>query len=146
MIIRTTMKASHRIKAIIWTLTISAAIAHQTTLTMNKKVSISFLNVKNLKSNLIYMEFLYDISNIVYLNELWLRKTEVNHLKSIGDSTNKKVIFKSDIEPGSKGRPFGGQDWLIEKSFDIQEYKFLSRYLSYIDLKINNTSLSIIGV
>ena len=72
------------------------------------KVNISCLNVKNLKANLFYPNFLSEISNILYLNEHWLRKSDINIVKNMAKDTNKKILFKSDMEVASKGRPYGG--------------------------------------
>ena len=110
------------------------------------KVNISCLNVKNLKANLFYPNFLSEISNILYLNEHWLRKSDINIVKNMAKDTNKKILFKSDMEVASKGRPYGGQCWLIDNSFEILESEFLSRYVSYVNLKINGLRIGLIGV
>ena len=37
----------------------------------------------------------------------------------------------------TKGRPFGGQCWLIDKKYKVIENRFLNKNLIYINLKIN---------
>ena len=71
------------------------------------KVKISCLNVKNLKANLFYPSFLSEISNILY--EHWLRKSDINIVKNMAKDTDKKILFKSDMEVASKGRLYGEQ-------------------------------------
>ena len=112
----------------------------------NEKVSLSFLNVKNLKSNHFYVEYLANISNITYLNELWLKKNEIDLIRKISRK-EKNILFKSDMDENySRGRPFGGQAWLIDNSFRILEHDFLSRHLCYIELEKKGIRFFIIGV
>ena len=111
-----------------------------------EKVSITSLNVKNLKANFVYAKHLASISNVSYYNELWLKKNEINLLRDILPSTNKKtILFESDMQEISRGRPFGGQAWLIDKSYEILDNKFLNRHVSYVHIKKHNTDIIIIG-
>ena len=101
----------------------------------NEQVSLSFLNVKNLKSNHFYVECLANVSDITYLNELWLKKNEIDLIRKISRK-EKNILFKSDMDENySRGRPFGGQAWLIDNSFRILEHDFLSRHLCYIEFE-----------
>ena len=110
-----------------------------------EKVSVTSLNVKNLRSNFLYPDYLASISNICYFNELWLKNNQVNYLKDICLNKNKNLLFESDMTGNCKGRPFGGQSWLIDRSFEIVDYKFLSRHVSFVHIRKNNTDLVIIG-
>ena len=40
------------------------------------KVTSSFLNCKNIKANCAYAQHIVSMSNIVYLNEIWLKPNE----------------------------------------------------------------------
>lgn len=113
---------------------------------MIENVNISFLNTKNIKSNLPFAKYLTEISQISYFNEIWLKKKEIHILKSICPA-KKKLIFKSDIPDSYKcGRPFGGQCWIYDTSFEMLAYDFLSRHVSYIHLKKNNKEFILVGV
>ena len=60
--------------------------------TKSHLVSASFLNVKNFKANFSYVKKLADMSDITYLNELWLKETEINQIRSI-----KQRLFPNNI-------------------------------------------------
>jgi hypothetical protein len=47
--------------------------------------------------------------------------------------------------PNINGRPFGGQAWIYPKKFDLLDNNFLSRYVSYIHLKINEQEILLVG-
>ena len=112
---------------------------------MLNNVTFSYLNCKKFKANFIYSEYLASISNVVYLNELWLKQNEGILIQSL--CKNKNILFKSDIDSNYvKGRPFGGQAFLIDKSFRIIESDFLNRHLSYIHIDIFGTNILLIGV
>ena len=113
---------------------------------MNRKqINLSFLNCKNFKSNIIYSEYLVSHSNITYFNELWLKQNECTLLDSI--SKNKKILFKSDMDCNyNKGRPYGGQAFIIDDNLNVIESDFLNRYLSYIFLDIHGLKTLFIGV
>ena len=113
-----------------------------------EEIRVSSLNVNNLKANLIYTEFLANGSDILYLNEIWCKQNEINLLKSLpNDEKSKNILFKSDIDLNyKKGRPFGGQAWIINKTFTIIYHEFVNRHLSYIQIKKNGLELIIIGV
>jgi hypothetical protein len=102
-----------------------------------KKLTVSFLNVKSLKHNFNYPLELVKNSNIVYLNELWLKQTEINIVNDLCPNYHtKKIFFKSDMpEKSVSGRPFGGQCWILDNSIEIVNYEFLSRHVSYIHIK-----------
>jgi hypothetical protein len=60
-------------------------------------------------------------------------------------SKKKQILFESDMTPGSKGRPFGGQAWLIDRSFEIVNNKFLNRHVSFIHIKKSDIEFIVIG-
>ena len=64
---------------------------------ISQKVSISALNVKNIKSNFLYSKYLTSMSNITFLSELWLKKNELNHLKDLC-LNKKKFLFTKKIK------------------------------------------------
>ena len=108
------------------------------------KVSLSSLNVKNLKSNHAFTSSLVSAADISFLSELWLRPNEINLLKKITDKT---ILFRSDIdEKYGKGRPFGGRVWIINNSFKLINSDFLNRHVSYVQLEKNGVNYFIIGV
>ena len=115
------------------------------------KISISALNVKGLRGNFNYSKYLSSISNIVFLCELWTRPNEVDLIKDISNNSNialsKNFLYKSDMDHTyTKGRPFGGQCWLIDKKFKLVEHRFVSKHLSYIHFKDQSFEQVIIGV
>jgi hypothetical protein len=115
---------------------------------MMEDCRLSFLNVKNLKANLAYVSHLARESDILYLSELWCKQNEINLVKSISTKEkSKNVLFKSDMDYNySRGRPFGGQAWVLNSTLDIVNHEFFNRHLSYIHLKKNETEFMIVGV
>ena len=112
-----------------------------------EEVSVSSLNVKGLKGNFSYCEYLSQSSNITFFCELWTKPNEVNLIKDLALSSNKNFIYKSDIDHQyKKGRPFGGQAWILDKNYDLLEHRFLNKHLSYIHLNIHGSEFVIIGV
>ena len=93
-----------------------------------QQVSISSLNVKGLRGNFIYSDFLSLTSNITFLCELWTKPNEINLIKDLADHSNKFLLHKSDIDQTYKrGRPFGGQSWIIDKNSKLIENSFINR-------------------
>ena len=115
-----------------------------------KSVNISTLNCNNFKANFNYVHHLLINDDISYLNELWLKPNEkylLDHFKDKKINHNKNIYFKSDIEYDyTKGRPFGGQAWFVNKSFKVISNNFLTRHLSYIHIQIKSIEFIIIGV
>ena len=113
----------------------------------HKKVSISSLNVKGLRGNLVYSKYLSLISSISFFCELWTRPNEVNLIKDLASYSNKNFLYKSDMDyTYTKGRPFGGQCWLIDKKFKLLENRFVNKHLSYIYIKIDSFELVVLGL
>lgn len=90
---------------------------------MNKSINISCLDCNNFKANYNYVHHLLKNDDISYLNKLWLKPNEKHLLDQFDNKKidhNKNIYFKSDIEfEYTKGRPFGGQVWFINKKFKI---------------------------
>ena len=113
----------------------------------SNRVVFSSLNVKGLKGNFSYTKYLSQFSSLVFLCELWTKPTDINLIKEIASYSDKNFVYKSDIDHNyKKGRPYGGQCWLIDKKFKILENKLINRYLSYLHFKIHNQELVVIGV
>ena len=111
----------------------------------HKQINFSYLNCKNFKSNFIYSEYLTFTSSVIYLNELWLKQNECTLIDSI--CKKKSYLFKSDMDFNyRKGRPFGGQAFLIDESIKVLESDFLNRHLCYTLLDISGTNFLIVGV
>ena len=109
---------------------------------------ISFLNVKNLKANLTYASYLACDSDVLYLSELWCKQNEINLVKNLStENKGKNVLFKSDMDSNySRGRPFGGQAWILNKTLNIINHEFFNRHLSYVHLKKNGIEYMLVGV
>ncbi len=54
-----------------------------TTTSVMQQVSVSFLNVKNLRSNFIYTEELANEFDILYLNELWCSDSDLHLIRTV---------------------------------------------------------------
>jgi hypothetical protein len=111
-----------------------------------EQVSVSSLNVKNLKANLHYAKYIASTSNITYFNEIWPK--EINLIRDMDDNQQnkkKQILVESDMTSVSKEQPFGGQAWLIDRSFEIVNNKFLNRHVSYIHIKKFNIEFIVIG-
>jgi len=46
----------------------------------------------------------------------------------------------------TRGRPFGGQGWLINSSFVLKEFNFINKQISYIHVGIGTNDIVLIGV
>ena len=112
------------------------------------QVSLFSLNVQNLKSNLIYPRYLAEISEILYLNELWLKEYEINIVRSLAPKTREKnVLFQSDMSSlPTRGRPHGGQAWILDKTLKIKSHSFLNKHVSYVKITKQSFEFLVIGV
>ena len=84
-----------------------------------KEINISCLNTCNIKGNILYVTKLANTSDIIFLQETWLRKDEklTDELKPIRDTHI--IKFKSSMdETYTRGRPFGGLAWIISKKIN----------------------------
>ena len=116
---------------------------------MNSKnrISISSFNVKGLRGNLIYSKFLPQISNICFFSELWTRPNEIDMIKDLANFSNKSFIYKSDIDHTyTKGRPFGGQCWVLDKMIKLIEHRFINRHISYVHVNVEGLEIVVLGV
>jgi hypothetical protein len=60
------------------------------------KLSISFANIKNIKTNYLFAQKLIRENQIVFLSETWLSELDKDFLVDI--STESKVFSKSDLQ------------------------------------------------
>jgi len=118
---------------------------NNTTKTLNN-FNFSSLNCKNLKGNLIYSQFLAEISDLCYFNETWTYPNDLNIIRDMANSSKKHYYHKSDMKSKARGRPFGGQLWLINKKFTIIKCDFLCRHSSYVNFSISNIEFLCIGL
>ena len=76
------------------------------------------LNVKNFKTNYLYVSNLVQNNDIFYLTETWLNDSEVNQFESIFNNYN--IFHQSDMSIEDsyqlRGRPFGGKCWLLKSN------------------------------
>ena len=111
-----------------------------------KNVNFSSLNCKNLKGNLIYSQYLAEISDLSFYSETWTYPNDLPIIKQMASSSNNFFYHKSDMKVRAKGRPFGGQLWLVNKKFNIIECNFLCRHSSYVNFMINNIEFLCVGL
>ena len=111
-----------------------------------KNITLSSLNCQNFKSNILYAEKLVSMSDLTYLNELWLTPAEKPLLDSIVKNKTHNLLFNSDMNHTHiKGRPFGGQCWFIHSSFDIYDFKFINKNISYVHIRKDDFDCILIG-
>ena len=109
-------------------------------------IALSSFNCKNIRSNLEYCKQLSSVSDILYLNELWIAQSEKPILDNL-NINNKKILFKSDMDHNYKrGRPFGGQSWIINNNLNILDFEFINRHISYVIIETFKIKLVVIGV
>jgi hypothetical protein len=110
------------------------------------ELSISYSNIKNIKSNYLYAKKLILENEINYFCETWLGENDKNILYEI-NTNNKIILNKSDftIQP-EKGRPFGGQSWFINRDLNMIEHKFLNKHISYIIVEVKKQKYAFVGV
>ena len=111
-----------------------------------KNINFSSLNCKNLKGNLVYSQYIADISDLSYYSETWTYPNDLPLIKKMASNSNNFFYHKSDMKVRAKGRPFGGQLWLINRNFKIIECNFLCRHSSYVNFSINNIEFLCIGL
>ncbi|RNA44022.1 RNA-directed DNA polymerase from mobile element jockey-like [Brachionus plicatilis] len=107
----------------------------------NYTLSICTLNCKNLLGNFHFVNELTNHTDIIFLQETWLKTSKQGKQLLNKDF---KFIHKSSMAPEySVGRPHGGTGWLIKKEIHkIANIEFVSDRISLC--QINNTYL--IGV
>lgn len=114
----------------------------------SKKINIICYNCKNFKRNNLYLKELRNNSQICFITEHWLNSEENILMDDMFPNDN--CLFYSDMDIkdsfGRRGRPYGGKCWLIDKSFEIIDYAFVNKDVSYVMLKVNNISFLVIGV
>ena len=106
------------------------------------------LNVKNFKTNYLYVSNLVQNNDIFYLTETWLNDSEVNQFESIFNNYN--IFHQSDMSIEDsyqlRGRPFGGKCWLLKKQLKVKKVEFINKILSIVELGLGNDTILLIGV
>lgn len=104
-----------------------------------ERLSVVTLNCKNIKSNYEYVNKLQKNSDIIYLQETWLAENE--NIDTFLNNSH-KIYSKSSIPINySKGRPFGGCMWLINKNLK-HKLNFITERISTVELD----NIVIVGV
>ncbi|CAF0986190.1 unnamed protein product [Brachionus calyciflorus] len=77
------------------------------------------------------------------------KKNEYNVIKDLREKSHLKnsPLYQSDMQNyQKKGRPFGGQCWILDDSCEIIDYEFFNRHLTYVNFKTNGQEFLCIGV
>ena len=116
-----------------------------------QQIKILSFNIKNYKTNNYFLSKQAADNNIdiIYLTETWLGEEENYIINSnFGHSYNVLNHNEFLISTRSKGRPFGGKSWLVNKNINLEKYEFINNDVSYIviDDYNNQSNLLIIGV
>ena len=121
-------------------------ITEQNTTIINNRKILN-LKVNNFKANSQYLKEIIESNDIIYLNELWLHQSEEKVIKDILP-INKLLYFKSSMDDSYKrGRPFGGQAWIVNSNLYKQSINFISDNISELTFHCtSNYKLKIIGV
>lgn len=104
-------------------------------------------NCQNFKANKLMIEKLVNYSNVLFLIEHWLCDSEKYMIEN--SFIDKKVIFYShyDKRINTKGRPFGGLCWIIDKDFKVLESNLINNHIAKITLNDERTGiLNLYGV
>jgi hypothetical protein len=83
-------------------------------------------------------------NQITFLSETWLSDIENFFLVDIGSELT--VFSKQNFEINSRGRPFGGTGWIIDKELKIRHQEFINDRLSYTTIEYKNIKWIVIGV
>ena len=80
-------------------------------------LNIGTFNCYGLKSSLPYVIELLKFHDIIFINEHWLQKKDLDKIASIYDQNNYCTYLKSSIDPMSTllGRPYGGVGFLCKR-------------------------------
>ena len=111
-------------------------------------LKLTSLNVKNLKTNYLYVCDLMQNNDICYLTETWLNDGETTYFETMYSEC--KLYFQCDITVEEsynlKGRPFGGKCWLIRKNLVVKKVNFINKIISLMEIETENDTLLLIGV
>lgn len=112
---------------------------------VHNKLTICTFNVYGARGNAIYIKKLIDCHDIIYLCEHWLLHQEEYVLKDL--CSNHNMYFQAANQTiANKGRPFGGNCWLIHKEILVNNIEFINERISQINMVQNNNIISMIGV
>jgi hypothetical protein len=116
-----------------------------------QQIKILSFNIKNYKINNYFLSKQAADNNIdiIYSTETWLGEEE-NYIINNNFGHSYYVLNHNEflISTRSKGRPFGGKSWLVNKNINLIKYEFINNDVSYIviDDYNNQSNLLIIGV
>lgn len=104
----------------------------------NHKLKFCNFNTNGAKRNLNFIQVLIMRNDFLFLCETWLLDYESSTFLNTLSSSH-LVLHKSDmIITPTKGRPYGGRAFIVNKKFDIGNFEFLNKHVAYISLKVNN--------
>ena len=116
-----------------------------------EKINIICLNIKNFKTNSFFLneQILNNSVDICFLSETWLMEEE-NYMIENQFGNNFFLLTQNEMSYArrTKGRPYGGKCWMINKKFTIGNCIFVNNDVSYIEISNTNkdTKLVIVGV
>ena len=106
---------------------------------------IAALNTNGANGNQNYIKLLTDYNDITFINEHWIKNNEKNFFINL--CKNEKIFFYSPMDQTwKKGRPWGGLCWIIKNNIKVSNFEILDDGISLIDVKINDTDLTIMGI
>jgi hypothetical protein len=102
----------------------------------NHKLKFCNFNTNGAKRNLNFIQVLIMRNDFLFLCETWLLDYESSTFLNTLSSSH-LVLHKSDmIITPTKGRPYGGRAFIVNKKFDIGNFEFLNKHVAYISLKV----------
>ena len=108
----------------------------------NYPMNIISFNCRNFFTNNLYVKYLVNSNDIIYIAEHWLRPNEQFELNNF--SASHKLIFESDIPNNCKkapGRPYGGRCWLVRNTITIVDYEIFNDLISLLRIRLPNQQL-----
>jgi hypothetical protein len=105
------------------------------------------LNVRNLKTNFLFVNDLMLSNDICFLTETWLHEGEIEEFKNLFKEFN--AYFQCDINTEEsyklRGRPYGGKCWLVKKHIKVKNVSFINNIVSSFEIDCNSRML-LVGV
>jgi hypothetical protein len=107
------------------------------------KLSVSFANIKNIKTNYLFAQKMIEKKKINFFSETWLSELDKGFLNEI--SLESQVLSRSDFIFATKGRPFGGVCWFVDKDIKIIHHEFVNEHVSFIVIEYGYIKWLIVG-
>ena len=109
-------------------------------------IKIASINTNGAIGNSCYLETIIKNNDITFVQEHWLNVNNKSFFKNIC-SNSEQIFFFSPMQSfPTKGRPWGGLCWIINKNIECVNFEVIDDGICVIDVKINNYALSLIGV